>query len=63
MGLQVGDILVRLGHYPTPDVGSFQKWLYMHGVGYQVKLRLVRGAEVIDRSYEIEERPKWAVPR
>jgi hypothetical protein len=35
----------------------------MHGVGYQVTLYFLRGTEIIEREYAIEERPSWAVPR
>jgi serine protease Do len=63
LGLKTGDILVRFGHYPIRDVAAFQKWLYMHGVGYRVALYLLRGSKLIERNYAIEERPRWAAPR
>ncbi|HLV64900.1 MAG TPA: S1C family serine protease [Polyangiaceae bacterium] len=63
LGLKTGDILMRFGHYPIRDVASFQKWLYMHGVGARVTLSFLRGTEILERAYVVEERPRWAVPR
>ena len=48
----------------TNNVAEFQRWLYAHGVGFEVKLHFLRGGkELRTVTYTIEERPKWAVPR
>ena len=67
LGIQRGDILFKMSHYPICTVASFQRWLYLYGVGQPVKLHFVRhteeGDKVIVIDYTIEERPKWAKPR
>lgn len=63
MGFRVGDVLVQLGHNRTESVPDFQKWLYLYGVGAQVKLVVLRGEALLTSDYEIEERPDWAKPR
>ena len=63
-GVHVGDYLVGFSYYPTKNVAAFQKWLYMYGVDYKVKLHFIRGGEeYFSYDYTIEERPKWAKPR
>lgn len=64
LGIREDDLLVGFSYYPVHSVADFQKWLYRHGVGLEVKLHFVRDRKhyyVVD--YKIEERPKWAVPR
>ena len=64
LGIEVGDLLVKLGHYPVTSVDDFQRWLYAYGVGREVELVLLRGgAEYKELRYVIEERPSWAKPR
>jgi serine protease Do len=63
MGLREGDVLLQLGHNRTESVADFQKWLYLYGVGENVKLVVLRGEELLTTDYEIEERPDWAKPR
>lgn len=67
LGIQRDDILFKMSHYPICSVASFQRWLYLYGVGHKVKLHFVRqteeGDKVVIIDYTIEERPKWAKPR
>lgn len=62
LGLRTGDVLMRFSYYPTLTVGDFQKWLYEYGVGAEVTLHLLRGADILKVPYVIEARPSWAVP-
>jgi serine protease Do len=63
MGLREGDILLQFAYHPTPSPAEFQKWLYMYGVGHDVKLYFLRDGEAFAHAYTIEERPAWAVPK
>ncbi|GEM_PF-1039564 len=67
LGIQKDDILYKMSHYPICSVASFQRWLYLYGVGHPVKLYFVRkteeGDETVIIDYTIEERPGWAKPR
>ena len=64
MGVQKGDLLVGFSYYPTKTVAAFQKWLYMYGVGFKVKLHFLRNrSEYYSVDYTIEERPDSAPPR
>ena len=64
LGIEVDDILVRLGHYRIESPADFQKWLYMYGVGHHIKLVFLRnGKDYIIKEYTIEERPDWARPK
>lgn len=63
LGIKSDDILLRFGHYPIESPADFQKWLYMYGVGHEVKLLLLRNKKYVEMNYKIEARPKWAVPR
>jgi serine protease Do len=61
MGIREGDILVQFSYNRILSVADFQKWLYMYGVGYPVKLYILRnGTEYLVADYVIEERPEWA---
>lgn len=62
LGIRQDDVLLRLGHYKIESPADFQKWLYMYGVGHEVKLLLLRNREYIELNYNIEARPDWAVP-
>jgi len=64
MGIRVGDVLLQIGGARTSNVGTFQKWLYLFGVGRKTQLTFLRdGKEHLTVSYEIEKRPDWARPR
>ena len=64
LGIRKDDILVRFSYYPITSPADFQKWLYMHGVGYRVKLHFIRNrSEYRVVEYVIEERPATARPR
>ena len=64
LGIRAGDLLVAFSYYNTNTVAEFQRWLYAHGVGMDVKLYFLRGGkELRTVDYTIEERPQWAVPR
>jgi S1-C subfamily serine protease len=64
LGIQKDDMLVAFSYYPTENVAAFQKWLYMYGVGFKVKLHFIRGADkYFSVDYTIEERPASARPR
>ncbi|CAN5145238.1 hypothetical protein BH23VER1_BH23VER1_27390 [soil metagenome] len=64
LGILEDDLLVGFSYYKTNTVAEFQKWLYAHGVGFEVKLSILRGgSEFLTIPYTIEERPKWAVPK
>lgn len=64
MEVREGDVLVQFAHNRIRSVADFQKWLYLYGVGANVKLVFVRdGADYLVTDYEIEERPSWARPR
>lgn len=64
LGIKVGDILVQLGYNRIMSVADFQRWLYMYGVGQQVKLVILRnGTDYMMTDYVIEERPAWAKPK
>ena len=64
LGILKDDLLLGFSYYQCNTVAEFQKWLYAHGVGFEVKLHFLRGGtEVRTVTYEIEERPKWAVPQ
>ena len=64
LGVRKDDLLVGFSYYRTNSVAEFQKWLYAHGVGFEVKLYFLRdGKEFLTVPYKIEERPKWAVPK
>lgn len=64
MGIRVGDVLLRLGGARTSNVGSFQKWLYLYGVGHRAQLTFLRdGKEHLVVDYVIEKRPDWARPK
>lgn len=64
LGIEVGDLLVGFSYYKTNTVAEFQRWLYAHGVGMDVKLIFLRGEDELRTvEFTIEERPKWAVPR
>lgn len=64
LGVRKGDLLVGFSYYPTKTVAAFQKWLYMYGVGFKVKLHFIRDLkEYYAVDYTIEERPGWARPR
>lgn len=64
MGIKVDDYLVGFSYYPTKTVAAFQKWLYMYGVGFKVKLHFIREQkEYYSVDYTIEERPDSARPR
>jgi len=64
LGIQVGDVLVQFAYNRILNVGDFQKWLYMYGVGQPVKLIILRqGTEYVMLDYVIEERPQWAKPK
>ena len=64
MGVRKDDILVGFSYYRTNTVAEFQRWLYAHGVGMEVKLYFLRnGDELLTVPYKIEERPSWAIPK
>lgn len=64
LGIREGDFLVGFSYYPVKSVADFQKWLYLYGVGAQVKLHTIRdGADHRALDYLVEERPAWAKPR
>jgi serine protease Do len=42
LGIRVGDILVGFSYYQTKSPAEFQKWLYWHGVGFEVELHIIR---------------------
>jgi serine protease Do len=64
LGIRVGDILVGFNYYQTKSPAEFQKWLYWHGVGFEVELHIIRaGGRYLKFDYLIEERPFWAKPR
>ncbi|MGK0185530.1 MAG: S1-C subfamily serine protease [Verrucomicrobiales bacterium] len=64
LGIKVDDFLVGFSYYPTKTVAAFQKWLYMYGVDFKVKLHFLRDQkEYYGVDYKIEERPDSARPR
>lgn len=64
LGIRPDDLLLQLGHNRIESVADFQKWLYMYGVGYPVKLVILRnGSQLLTTDYTIEKRPDWAKPR
>lgn len=64
LGVLKDDLLLSFSYYKTKSVAEFQKWLYAHAVGMEVKLYFLRGGkELRTLPYVIEERPKWAIPR
>jgi len=64
LGIKENDILVQFSYNRIMNVGDFQKWLYMYGVGHPVKLMILRnGREYFVADYVIEERPQWAKPK
>lgn len=63
LGIKPGDILTRFGHYRILSPADFQKWLYMYGVGHEVKMVLLRDGDYQVHTYTIEERPQWAIPK
>jgi len=62
-GLQPGDILMRMGREEIATVASFQRWLYLNGIGSKVRLQILRGEELLSREATIEERPPSAAMR
>ena len=64
LGILKDDLLLGFSYYQCNTVAEFQKWLYAHGVGFEVKLYFLRGGtEVRTVTYKIEERPVWAMPQ
>jgi len=62
-GLQPGDILMKMGREEITTVASFQRWLYLNGIGSEVKLEILRGDELLSQKATIEERPPSATMR
>ena len=63
LGLREGDILLHFAHHAIASPADFQKWLYMYGVGRDVKMVMLRDDQPFVLKYKIERRPEWAVPR
>ena len=63
LGVERGDILIQMGHNRVTSVADFQKWLYLYGVGADLKLVFLRNGEYLIADTTIEERPSWATPR
>lgn len=63
LGLREGDVLLYFAHHEITAPADFQKWLYMYGVGRDVKLVLLRDDKPFVLKYTIEKRPEWAVPK
>jgi S1-C subfamily serine protease len=62
-GVRPGDFLVALGGHPIAAVGDFQTWLYVLGIGNEVRLDLLRDGQTVAVNAPIEERPESARPQ
>jgi S1-C subfamily serine protease len=62
-GVRVGDFLVALDGNRLFSVLDFQKWLYLSGIGREVRLSLFRDGETLELEATIETRPPAATPR
>jgi len=56
-GIRVGDVLTAMDGNRIFAVPDFQKWIYLLGIGHAVRLELVRGGGVLERTLTIEQRP------
>ena len=63
LGIQTGDILIKMNDEPINSAADFQKWLYMYGIGETVTFEFIRGEIRFHVTDKIEERPKWAAPK
>lgn len=62
-GIQARDFLVKLDGRPVVDPVTFQRMLYLAGIGAEVKLELFRDGETFERTIVVAERPAEAVTR
>ena len=62
-GIEVGDILLRMNREKMTSVAQFQRWLYLNGIGKQVRLQIWRDGSVFWKDATIEERPPSATTR
>ena len=54
--------VINVGNRIT-SVGTFQKWLYLSGIGRTITLGISRDGKTIEKRVRVEERPEAAVPR
>ncbi|MCA9759732.1 MAG: serine protease [Candidatus Eisenbacteria bacterium] len=63
LGIEVGDVLVRMGEHQILTPFDFQRWLYWTGAGGEVELELVRNGTPRVVQAELEVRPLEATTR
>jgi serine protease Do len=61
--VRIGDSLLSIDGNRITSVGTFQKWLYLSGIGRTVTLGLSRNGKPLEKRVTIEQRPAEAVPR
>lgn len=62
-GLRSGDFLVKFDGRPVVDPVTFQRLLYLAGIGAEAKLELFRDGATYERTLRITERPRDALTR
>ncbi|MGH7725921.1 MAG: S1C family serine protease [Candidatus Eiseniibacteriota bacterium] len=62
-GIKVGDVLQTMDGRAIRSVYDFQHWLYMAGVGKDVKLGIVRDRKLLELTARVEPRPPDATTR
>jgi S1-C subfamily serine protease/mono/diheme cytochrome c family protein len=62
-GIRIGDWLTAIDEHRLGSVSDFQRWLYLSGIGREVRLELFRDGERLERRVAIEERPAAVAPR
>jgi serine protease Do len=62
-GVRIGDALIAIDGHRLMSARTFQKWLYLSGIGSEVTLQIFRDGETFEKTTTITERPAAAVPR
>ena len=61
--VRIGDWLLAIDGNRITSVGSFQRRLYLSGIGSTITLEILRDGEILEKRVAIEERPEAANPR
>ena len=61
--IRAGDCLVAIDGNPLWSVATFQRQLYLSGIGRTVTLQIFRGGKTIEKRATVQQRPAAAVPR
>ena len=62
-GIKPGDFLVKFDGHLVTDPLTFQKFLYLSGIGAEVSLEFFRKGEIIATKMKVLERPENAITR